>query len=72
MISDGPLFLYNFTRKKVLDLYEYIRRLCHCGMRVDEAYEVCSEYWNRLDFVGLRDFVRGFEIAHEIVAECVD
>lgn len=53
-------------------MHEYIRRLTDCGMRVDRAYAVVSDYYERLDFVGLEDFIAGFEIAHKIINECVD
>lgn len=53
-------------------MHEYIRRLTDCGMRVDRAYTVVNGYYERLDFEGLEDFVKGFEIANKIINEFVD
>lgn len=53
-------------------MYEYIRWLCACGMRIDDAYTVVNDFYRELDFDGLLDFIKGYEIAQKIVRENVD
>ena len=68
MLSDGSPFLYNYTG--VRDMSEYVKRLCDCGMPIDEAYNVCDKYEDDND--GLDRYVSLFETVHEIVCSCVD
>ena len=65
-------FFVQLYQKAGDEMHEFVRRLTACGMRVDVAYALCNDYLDRLDFSGLDDFVRGYEIAHQIVNECVD
>ena len=53
-------------------MYEYINRLCRCGMRVDDAYTVVNDFFRELDFDGLREYVRNYETVTKIVRENVD
>ena len=53
-------------------MYEYIHRLCACGMRVDRAYSVVNSFYRDLDFDGLRDFVRTYENNAKIIKDNVD
>lgn len=53
-------------------MYEYINRLCKCGMRIDDAYAVCNDFFRELDFEGLKEYVKQKEIIAEVVNTCVD
>lgn len=53
-------------------MHEYIRRLCACGMRVDDAYTVVDDFYRELDFEGLEDYVRSYETVHAILNAYVD
>lgn len=51
---------------------DYVNRLCCCGMRVDDAYTVCHDFYRELDFDGLEDYVSRYEVIHNIVNAYVD
>lgn len=53
-------------------MYEYVRRLCNCGMRVDDAYTVCNDFYRELDFDGLKEYVKQKELVAEMVNSFVD
>ena len=53
-------------------IHDYIRRLCNCGMRVDDAYVVCNDFCRELDFDGLVDYVDQYEKNHGVVLGYVD
>ena len=51
---------------------EYIMRLCRCGMRIDDAYTVCNDFYRELDFDGLAEYVSQYEVIHEMLNAYVD
>lgn len=53
-------------------MHDYIRRLIACGMRVDDAYTVCNDFYRELDFDGLDEYVRDYETITKIVNSYVD
>ena len=53
-------------------MYEYINRLCRCGMRIDDAYTVVNDFYRELDFDGLKDYISEYETIHAMIEECVD
>ena len=62
-----PFFIQFY---RVIDMPEYVKRLCDCGMPIEEAYLVCDKYEDDND--GLDRYVTLFETVHEIVCSCVD
>lgn len=56
---------------EVVLMNEYIDRLCRCGMRVDDAYTVCNDFYRELDFDGLKEYVKQKETIHQIVNDYV-
>lgn len=59
----GSLFLYNFSRRKVTAMPEYVERLVACGINLADAYEICDDYIYDLDYAGLAAYVRAVELA---------
>lgn len=53
-------------------MHEYIMRLCRCGMRIDDAYTVCNDFFRALDFDGLEEYVNQYETVKKIVNVYVD
>lgn len=51
---------------------EYINRLMACGMRVDDAYTVCNDFYRELDFDGLAEYVTQYETIHAMLDAYVD
>lgn len=53
-------------------MHEYINRLMACGMRVDDAYTVCNDFFRELDFDGLEEYVSQYEVIHKMLNAYVD